>query len=129
MFVDTGHLPVQDTGRRTVIGTQIRGDEPHAGVVSRFGETITPTLLDLVQPPKDGVQAILIVEGYTDKADIEAALAAAGRAELLEGLEIRYDGADKAAVQAILIRQMLSGRFRSACSSARMNSGNRREIS
>lgn len=98
---------------RTVIGTQIRGDEPHAGVVSPlFGETITPTLLDLVQPPKDGVRAILIVEGYTDKVYIEAALAAAGRGELLEGLEIRHEGgAHKAAVQAILIRQMLSAQI------------------
>ncbi len=95
---------------RTVIGDQIRGDQPHSSVVtSIFGETITPALLDLVQPPKEGVQAILFVEGYTDKAYIEAALRAAGRLDLLEGLDIRFDeGAHKAAVQAILVRQMLA---------------------
>ena len=94
---------------RTVIGSQIRGDEPHSSVVTTlFGETITPALLDLVQPPKDGIQAILCVEGYTDKAYIEAALGVVGRLELLDGLEIRPDeGAHKAAVQAILVRQML----------------------
>ena len=98
---------------RTEIGSQIRGDEPHAGVVTPlFGETITPMLLDLVQPPKEGIKAILVVEGYTDKAYLEAALAAAGRSELLEGLEVRPDeGAHKAAVQAILIRQMLSSQI------------------
>jgi hypothetical protein len=95
---------------RTVIGTQIRGDQPHSTVVTAlFGETITPALLDLVQPPKEGIQAILCVEGYTDKAYIETALRVAGRLDLLEGLEIRPDkGAHKAAVQAILVRQMLS---------------------
>ena len=95
---------------RTVIGSQIRGDQPHSPVVTAlFGETITPALLDLVQPPKDGIQAILCVEGYSDKAYIEAALGVAGRLDLLEGLEIRFDaGAHKAAVQAILVRQMLS---------------------
>ena len=95
---------------RTVIGSQIRGDQPHSSVVTAlFGESITPALLDLVQPPKGGIQAILCVEGYTDKAYIEAALGVAGRLDLLEGLEIRPDdGAHKAAVQAILVRQMLS---------------------
>lgn len=95
---------------RTVIGNQIRGDQPHSSVVtSLFGETITPALLDLVQPPKEGIQAILFVEGYTDKAYIDAALNVMGRLDLLDDLEIRYDeGAHKAAVQAILVRQMLS---------------------
>jgi putative ATP-dependent endonuclease of OLD family len=95
---------------RTVIGAQIHGDQPHSSVVTAlFGETITPALLDLVQPPKEGIQAILFVEGFTDKAYIEAALGAAERLDLLEGLDIRYDeGAHKAAVQAILVRQMLS---------------------
>ena len=95
---------------RTVIGSQIAGDEPHANVVTPiFGEAITPTLLDLVKPPKDGVRAILVVEGHTDRVYLEAALSAADRIELLDGLEIREDGgAHKAAVQAILIRQMLS---------------------
>jgi len=95
---------------RTVIGSQIQGDQPHSTVVtSLFGETITPALLDLVQPPKDSIQAILCVEGYTDKAYMEAVVRVTGRQDLLEGLEIRYDeGAHKAAVQAILVRQMLS---------------------
>jgi len=95
---------------RTVIGSQIRGDQPHSSVATTlFGETITPALLDLVQPPKEDVQAILCVEGYTDKAYMEAAAKVASRLDLLEGLEIRHDeGAHKAAVQAILLRQMLS---------------------
>ena len=94
---------------RTVIGSQIRGDQPHSSVLAPlFGETITPALLDLVQPPKDGIKAILCVEGYTDKAYIEASLRVCDRLDLLEGLEIRPDeGAHKAAVQAILVRQML----------------------
>jgi len=95
---------------RTLIGSQIHGDEPHAGVLTPlFGETITPTLLDLVKPPKDGIRAILVVEGHTDMVYLKASLTAAGRSELLEGLEVREDGgAHKGAVQAILIRQMLS---------------------
>ncbi len=95
---------------RTVIGEQICGDQPHSSVVtSLFGETITPALLDLVQPPKEDVLAILFVEGFTDKAYIEAAIRVAGRLDLLDGLDIRFDeGAHKAAVQAILVRQMLA---------------------
>jgi predicted ATPase len=95
---------------RTTIGTQIRGDQPHSAVITAlFGETITPALLDVVQPPKEGMQAILCVEGYSDKAYIEAVVRVTGRQDLLEGLEIRYDeGAHKAAVQAILVRQMLA---------------------
>jgi ABC-type nitrate/sulfonate/bicarbonate transport system ATPase subunit len=95
---------------RTLIGTQIRGDQPHSAVVTAlFGETITPALLDIVQPPKNGIRAILCVEGYSDKAYMEAVVRVTGRQDLLEGLEIRYDkGAHKAAVQAILVRQMLS---------------------
>jgi putative ATP-dependent endonuclease of OLD family len=95
---------------RTVIGEQICGDQPHTSVVkSLFGETITPALLDLVQPPKEGIQAILFVEGYTDKVYIETSLRVAGRLDLLDGLDVRFDeGAHKAAVQAILVRQMLS---------------------
>lgn len=102
-------LSKSETGR-TLIGTQIRGDRSHSPVSTPlFGETITPALLDLVQPPKDGVQAILCVEGYTDKAYINSVLRLAGRLDLLEGLEIRSDeGAHKAAVQAILARQMLA---------------------
>lgn len=98
---------------RTVIGTQIRGDEPHSPVVSSlFGETITPALLDIIQPPKVGIKAILCVEGYTDKAYIESVADITGRTDLLEGLEIRHDeGAHKAAVQAILIRQMLGSQI------------------
>jgi predicted ATPase len=98
---------------RTILGSQIRGDDRHAGVVTPlFGETLTPTLLDLVKPPKDGVRAILVVEGHTDKRYIEAALSVSGRMELLDGIEIReYGGAHKAAVQAILIRQMLSSQL------------------
>ncbi len=77
---------------RTVIGKQISGDEPHSDVVTPlFGETITPAFLDLVKPPKDGIQAILVVEGFTDRAYIEAALSVSGRAELLDGLEVRED--------------------------------------
>lgn len=94
---------------RTIIGGQIRGDEPHSSVVTAlFGETITPALLDIVQPPKDGIRAILFVEGYTDKVYLETALRVANRLDLLEGIEVRYaEGAHKAAVQAILVRQML----------------------
>jgi predicted ATPase len=94
---------------RTVIGSQICGDQPHSPVVtSLFGETITPALLDLVQPPNNGIQAIVCVEGYSDKAYMEAVVRVTGRSDLLEGLEIRYgEGAHKAAVQAILVRQMV----------------------
>jgi hypothetical protein len=95
---------------RTVIGTQISGDQPHSAVITAlFGETITPALLDIVQPPKEGIRAILCVEGFTDKAYMEAVVRVTGRKDLLEGLEVRYDeGAHKAAVQAILVRQMLA---------------------
>jgi putative ATP-dependent endonuclease of OLD family len=96
---------------RSLIGAQIRGDEPHSPVVAPlFGEAITPALLDLVKPPKDGTQAVLVVEGFTDKAYIEKSLQLMGRLELLEGIDIKYDeGAHKAAVQAVLVKQMTAG--------------------
>ncbi len=76
---------------------------------SLFGETITPALLDLVQPPKEGIQAILFVEGYTDKVYIETALRVAAGLTCSMASRRRFDeGAHKAAVQAILVRQMLS---------------------
>jgi hypothetical protein len=99
----------KDTAGRTVIGEQISGDSPHAPVVSAlFGETITPSVLDIVDRPATGTKGVLFVEGYTDKLYLETAARVAERMDLLDGLEIRAgDGAHKAAVEAILLRQMV----------------------
>lgn len=93
---------------RTEVGKSIRGDESHVNVVSAlFGETLTPTVLEAVEPLRSDARAVLFVEGYTDKCYIDEVVRVAGREDLLEGLEIRFDeGAHKAALQALLLRQM-----------------------
>ena len=94
---------------RTEIGEQVRGSDRLVAIVADlFGETITPTALELVEPLKTGARAVLFVEGYTDKAYIERVVAVACKQDLLEGIDIRYnDGANKAALAAILLRQMV----------------------
>ena len=94
---------------RTDFDKQISGDSPHAPAVScLFGETITPWVLDAVEKLKGNARAVLMVEGETDKFYLEHAAEVAGRSDLLKGLDIRYgEGACKAAVGAILLRQMM----------------------
>ena len=94
---------------RTDFDKQISGDSPHAPAVScLFGETITPWVLDAVEKLKGNARAVLMVEGETDKFYLEHAAEVAGRSDLLKGLDIRYgEGAHKAAVGAILLRQMM----------------------
>lgn len=103
----------KDTDGRTYTRGRIQGDSPHAQVTDcLFGETITPHVLDAVQPLVDGVKAVVFVEGYTDKRYMEFAVELAGRKDLLAGVEIRSDeGAHKAAIQAILLRQMVGATF------------------
>lgn len=98
----------KDTDGRTHVRGRIRGDERHSQVVGGlFGETITPNVLDSVQSLTEGVKAVVFVEGYTDKLYLEMAAKVADRQGLLSGVEIRSDeGAYKAAVNAILLRQM-----------------------
>lgn len=103
----------KDTDGRTQVRGRIRGNEPHSQVVGGlFGETITPNVLDSVQSLADGVRGVLFVEGYTDKLYLEMAAKFADRQDLFVGLEIRSDeGAHKAAVNAILLRQMVGSAF------------------
>ncbi len=91
------------------IGKPVRGSESHVPIVSSlFGETITPTVLERVEPLKAKAEAVLFVEGYTDREYLLLAAKLCGRKRLLERLEIRYGGgADKAALQALLFRQLV----------------------
>jgi hypothetical protein len=93
---------------RTEIGEQVKGDQSLISVASNlFGETITPTVLEHIQPLRSNATAVLFVEGPTDKLYFELAASACGQQNLLNGLDIRYGcGADKAALQALLLKQM-----------------------
>ncbi len=65
-------------------------------------------LLDNIQHLSSGVKGVVFVEGFTDKFYLETAAKIAEREDLLDGLDIRFDeGAHKAAVQAVLLRQMI----------------------
>ncbi|MEK6250025.1 MAG: ATP-binding protein, partial [Planctomycetales bacterium] len=101
-------LAKQSDGR-TTIAESIRGNDCHTPVLAPlFGETITPTLLDSIQHLQPDAETVVFVEGYTDKFYLETAAEVSGRGDLLDGLEIRADkGAYKAAVQAVLLRQMV----------------------
>lgn len=97
---------------RTQIRESISGDHSQVSSAScLFGETVTPTVLEKIEPLKTGACAVLFVEGYTDKLYIEKAASLAGQTELLEDLEIRYDeGADKTVLQALLLRQLIGNK-------------------
>jgi 5S rRNA maturation endonuclease (ribonuclease M5) len=73
-----------------------------------FGEAITPSVLERIEPLKAKYKAVLFVEGSTDAEYMRIAAKAANREELLKGIEIRFDeGARKAALQALLFRQLV----------------------
>ena len=96
---------------QTEFTATIRGDEPHAPVIgSLFGETITPAVLSNINELAEGTKAVVFVEGVTDALFIKHAAAVAERQDLIEGIEFRTGhGAHKSAVEAILLKQMLSG--------------------
>ena len=92
----------------TSIGVSTSGAATTAAAVSSlFDEMITPTVLEAVQPLQAGSKVVLYLEGYTDALYLTAAVKACGREDLLAGLDIRHDeGAFKAAIQALLLRQI-----------------------
>lgn len=93
----------------TTIGNTVSGSEPLRGAVEElFGEAVTPCVLDEIQEFASSAEAILVVEGYTDKFYLERAAEVAGREELTESIEIRScRGAKDASVQAILLDRLL----------------------
>lgn len=99
---------------RTQIRESVLGNHSHVPAIScLFGETITPTVLEKIEPIRTDARAVLFVEGYTDKVYLEKAADLAGKPELLDGLDIRYDeGAQKVVLQALLLRQLVGNDVR-----------------
>jgi len=98
----------KNTDGVTLIGSSVTGEQSHVQAVScLFGETITPSVLERIEPLKAKYKAVLFVEGYTDLEYIKIATQEANRTDLLDGIEIRFDGgAEKTALQALLFRQL-----------------------
>jgi len=96
---------------RSAISDQIQGNEPHTPVVRRlFGESVTPIALEMVQPLRSGIKAVLFVEGYTDKFYLEHAAKVLNLESVLNKIDVRYgSGAQRTAVDAILFKQMTQG--------------------
>ena len=92
----------------SVITDSIQGDEPHTNVVSTlFGESITPSALETVHPLGTDKKAVLFLEGFTDKFYLEHAATVFGLNKVLDNIDVRFgNGAYKAAIDAILLRQM-----------------------
>lgn len=91
------------------IDHSIKGDQSHTSAVkSLFGESLIPAVLERISPLKMKSKAVLFLEGYTDLRYIELALSISGSERLLDELELRQDGgANKTALQALLLRQLV----------------------
>jgi putative ATP-dependent endonuclease of the OLD family len=92
----------------TRIGDPVSGDGKLLPVIhSLIGDTVMAYVINEVEPISISVDGVLFVEGYDDYVYLTKAAEVSGRHELLDRLEIRHaGGANKAALQALLLRQM-----------------------
>lgn len=88
------------------IAASARGDEPQASAISGlFGDGSIPQMLDRYAAVPATAEAILLVEGETDVACLDAAATSLGRSKELARVHlIPAGGTDPLTVQAILLR-------------------------
>jgi hypothetical protein len=105
----------KDGKGQTVLRGEASGDEPHADLLAGLYSTrAVVDLLDRAEHVPDDVDAVLVVEGWTDAQYIELALERGGRQDLLERVAIvpagsgngDVGGAALAVMQAIVTRAM-----------------------
>ena len=108
----------KEPGGATRLKGSAAGDEPRAGLLGGlFRDRLIVEWLDRSQSVSADTKLILVVEGFTDRAFTELALARAGRLELLDGISIVEAGAGQsngggganlAVLQALLLRSLSS---------------------
>jgi len=93
---------------QTQIGEPVCGDGKLFPVInSLLGDAVMASVIDMIEPISTTVDGVLFVEGYDDYFYLTKAAEVSGRLELLDRLEIRHaGGANKAALQALLLRQI-----------------------
>lgn len=99
---------VTEVGKSADGGTSrirsVSGDSSHADVLgSLYRDAGMASVLDRSLAIPEDCSGVVITEGYTDAVFIQAACAAAGRPELMDGLHvIEAGGAKRTIVQAVL---------------------------
>ncbi len=96
-------LRKSSTGNTSLAGSA-RGDEDRAELLgSLFTDAGLARVLERATSVKPGTRAIVVTEGYTDEQFLRYGLAAAGRLDLIDGVEFKHaGGAKKVAAQAVL---------------------------
>jgi len=102
---------------RTEIGTSVQGDESLTSVMEGlFGQCITPSALDAVEPLRSRAASALFVEGFTDREYLIESARLLGKTDAIRTIDIRSaGGAHKAALDYLLFERLTRGAVPQFC--------------